>query len=489
MSEARKFEPAGMTDMGRKTLTNSLWSYLSFALQKGATFFATLVLVRVLSPDDFGLMGYCLLTIAYLEVFGRFGLDAALISRQDRIEAAADVTFMFALANGFFFFLLAWFAAPAIAEFFREEAITPLFRVLAVVLVIEATAIVHLALLQRDLRFRDKLRPDIARGIVKGVVAIGFAVAGYGVWSLVIGQIAGSLVFAILLWVLVPWRPTFRFDRRVAREMFGFGSHMAVVNLMGAMRNNMDYLLIGRLLGATSLGLYTISYRLPDLVIQSLNNVVGMVTHPVLARIQSDRVRTREYYEAYVRHIAMLTLPAGIGMAIIAEPFVHLFYTDRWNGVIFPMQCISLALAVSSIGFVPGVLLKAINRPDVLNYISLVKLPFIVLILWYATGYGIEGVAIAQVVLAAIYLAFDSMIMGRMIGFGLKDLLAALWPALIATTVMALVDISLAAIIVDNDLLELPLLIIAGSATYLFTLRLVARDFFDAAIGTLRATP
>jgi hypothetical protein len=93
------------------------------------------------------------------------------------------------------------------------------------------------------------------------------------------------------------------------------------------------------------------------------------------------------------------------------------------------------------------------------------------------------------VVLAAIYLAFDSMIMGRMIGFGLKDLLAALWPALIATTVMALVDISLAAIIVDNDLLELPLLIIAGSATYLFTLRLVARDFFDAAIGTLRATP
>ena len=487
MSEAKTSETAVDTGLGRKTLTNSLWSYLSFALQKGATFVATLILVRVLSPQDFGLMGYCLLAIAYLEVFSRFGLDAALISKQTQIDEACNVAFLFGLATGLTFFSAAWLAAPALAVFFHEDGITAIFRILALVLVIESVSIVHFARLQRELRFRQKLIPDIARGCVKAVVAVSMALAGFGVWSLVVAHIAGALVFTIILWIIVPWRPTLRFNSTVSRDLFRFGSHMCVINFIGALRSYMDYLLIGRILGTTSLGLYTISYRLPDLIIHSLNNVVGMVTHPILAQLQSDQGKIKQYYEAYIRHIAMLTLPAGVGIALVAEPFVNVFYTEAWVSVIFPMQCIALALAISSIGFVPGVLYKAINRPDILNYVSVAKLPFLVPILWLATGYGLEGVAIAQILLAVIYITMDGVVVRWVIGFGLRDLGAALWPSIVATGVMALITGWLTLLIDGNDLLELLLVVVVGAATYAGTLRAVARDHFVAALGIVCA--
>lgn len=473
-------------DLGRSTFVNSLWSYLSFALQRGATFAATLVLVRYLSPAEFGLMGYCILAIAFLEVFSRFGLDAALISRPDRIDEASDVAFHLGLINGVAFFALAWTTAPLIAVFFDEPGITPLLRVLAFSLVIEATSIVPVARLQRDLQFRKKVIPDTARGCLKGIVAVGLAFAGFGVWSLVIGHLAGTLIFAIALWMIVPWRPRLRFDPASFRDFLRFGGHMWGVNLIGALRSNVDYLLIGRILGTSPLGLYTIAYRFPDLVVNSLNNVVGTVTHPTLARLQDDPDGMRAFYQAYVGYIAMLTLPAGFGIALIAEPFVRVFYTDSWSAVILPMQCLAVALGISSIGFAPGVLYKAINRPDILNYVSIVKLPPMILFLWWSTAYGLIGVAVAQIILALLYITVDSLIVRRVIGFGFRDLAEALWAPLTATAIMVAGTFALSEAFELMPIVELVLLAASGGALYLAALAALAPARLAAALAVAR---
>lgn len=473
-------------DLGRSTFVNSLWSYLSFALQRGATFAATLVLVRYLSPAEFGLMGYCVLAIAFLEVFSRFGLDTALISRADRFDEASDVAFFLGLINGIVFVGLAWIAAPSIAAFFGEPDITTLLRVLALSLIVEATSIVHVARLQRDLQFRKKVIPDTARGCLKGIVAVGLAFAGFGVWSLVIGQLAGTLIFSIILWIIVPWRPRLRFDPALLRDFLHFGGHMWVVNLIGALRTNMDYLLIGRILGTSPLGLYTIAYRFPDLVVNSLNNVVGTVTHPTLAKLRDDPDRIRTYYQAYVGYIAMLTLPAGFGIALVAEPFVRVVYTDAWLEMILPMQCLAVALGISSIGFAPGVLYKAINRPDILNYVSIVKLPPMILILWWSTAYGLVGVAIAQIILALLYITLDSLIVRRVIGFGIRDFANALWPPVAATVVMVVGTFLMSEAFASMPIVELVVLAIVGAAIYFGALATLAPLRLAAALAVAR---
>ncbi|MGI9500435.1 MAG: lipopolysaccharide biosynthesis protein [Geminicoccaceae bacterium] len=475
-------------DLGRSTFVNSLWSYLSFALQRGATFAATLVLVRYLSPAEFGLMGYCILAIAFLEVFSRFGLDAALISRSERIDEASDVAFYLGMINGIVFFVLAWLTAPLIADFFDEPGISKLLRVLALSLIIEATSIVHVARLQRDLQFRKKVIPDTARGCLKGIVAVGLAFAGFGVWSLVIGHLAGTLIFSIALWVIVPWRPRRRFDPTLFRDFLHFGGHMWGVDLIGALRTNIDYLLIGRILGTSPLGLYTIAYRFPDLVVNSLNNVVGTVTHPTLVRLRDDPEGMRTYYQSYVGYIAMLTLPAGFGIALVAEPFVRVFYTDAWLEMILPMQCLAVALGVSSIGFAPGVLYKAINRPDILNYVSIIKLPPMILFLWWSTAYGLVGVAIAQIVLAILYITLDSLIVRWVIGFGFRDLMSALWPPVAATAVMVAGTYLLSEAFASMPIIELAVLAFGGAVLYLGALAAFAPSRLAAALAVARGS-
>jgi len=466
--------PVSIDNIGQKTVTNALWAYLSFFLGKGLTFVTTLVLARLLDVDEFGLMGFALVGIQYLDIFSRFGLDTALISRRDRVEEAANTIFIMSLITGTLLFGVAYVSAPFLADFFDAD-ITSLFRLLSVVLLITSFSIVHAALLQRELRFRSKLIPDMGKSIVKGGTSIILASSGAGVWSLVWGQIAGELFILVALWILIPWRPSLRFNLAVSKDVTRFGLNMIVVGIIGALRSNVDYIFVGRILGAAALGLYTIAYRLPELIIRSLNLVVGTVAHPVLSLIQTDSEQVQSFYISYLRYISLLTLPIGVGLAVVSEPLVLTFYTDKWEATIIPLQYIALGLAISSTGFVPGVLYKALNRPDILSRISFLKLPILLTVLWYSTRFGINGVAFAQMLLAVFYLTVDMIVVNRVFSISMIATFEALAPAVISVTIMGGAVLILSRLINLSNVLELLVLIPFGAILYVTTLYFVHR--------------
>jgi O-antigen/teichoic acid export membrane protein len=466
-------------EIAKQAAQGTVWSYLSFLLGKALTFFSTIILARLLAPEHFGLMGYCLAAIQYVDILNDFGMDAALISRRDRVEEAANTAFVIGLIMSLFFFGVSWITAPAVAVFFREPAVIPLFRTLSLVLLISGLALVPRALLRRGLRFKEKLLPDLTRNLAKGVFSIGLAWAGFGVWSLVWGQVAGEATAAIILWWLARWRPTLAMDWQVAREMLAFGAHIIGVGITGALRSNVDYLLIGRLLGAAALGYYLLAYRIPELVIRSLNFVVGNVAHPALAQLQSDVQQLRAVYFAYVRYIALFTFPAGVGLAAIARPFIRTVYTDKWEPSIVVMQFVAIAIGIASAGFVPGVLYKAINRPDILNKVSFIKLPIVVAVLWSCTRWGIVGVAMGQVGLSLFYMLLDSYVISRVVGgFGLGEVFRALWPAMIGATVMGAALTGVQMVFPLTGIIGLAALTLMGVVTYLATLYGVDRSLF-----------
>ncbi len=474
--------------MSRQAVKNTFWAYMSFVFGKGLTLVATIILARLLAPEQFGLMGYCLIAIQYLDILNNFGMDTALISRRDRLEEAANAAFGISLILSLILFGLTWVTAPLIAAFFREEQVIPLLRLLVVVLPLSALSMVPRALIKRELRFKAKLIPDVGRNLVKGLCSIGLAWAGFGVWSLVWGTIAGEAVSTVALWVIARWRPTFSLNWQVTREMTSFGIHMISVGLVGALRSNVDYLIVGRILGAAALGYYTIAYRIPELIIRNLNYVVGNVAHPLIARLQTDLQQLRSVYFAYIRYIALFTFPAGVGIALTADPFIRVFYTSKWEAAILPMQAVAIALAISSIGFVPGVLYKAVSRPEVLNQTTLVKLPVTIGVLWYAARWGINGVALSQIGLAIFYVTLDSIVVSRIIQFSTLELLRALAPALAGAGMMAVALVTVNTFLAPAGLAGLVGLILVGLATYAATLTLVKREIVVQAYSAVRAS-
>ena len=336
------------------------------------------------------------------------------------------------------------------------------------------------------MQFRKKLIPDVSRTFVKGAISIGLALMGWGVMSLVWGQILGEIVAVILSWTLVEWRPTWKFDDQVTREVMIFGAHIIVIEFVGALRSNVDYLVIGRVFGATALGLYTMAYRFPELAIQSMNHVVGRVSFPLLSAVQSDKESLSEFFFGYIRHISLFTFPVGFGIALISNLFVKIFLSEHWNQAILPMALISIALAISSVGYVPGVLYKAMNRPEILQRIALIRLPFIVGIVLFATRWGLVGVALGQIVFAIFSVVLDGVVISRIVNFRFIKLVQSIAPAAAATTLMVVVLIFFQLAFAPSNVLGLTALVLAGVITYLAGLSIVNRTILVQAYSSLR---
>lgn len=476
------------SQLAQKTVKGVFWSYLSFVGGKGLNFLSTIILARLLLPEEFGLIGYCLVAIQYVDIINSAGVATALIARREKVQEAANAAFAANLGFGVLCYAIAWFAAPFVADFFNSPEIVPLFRVLAISLPLTGLGIVPDTMLKREMKFRNVLISEVSRNFVKGAVSIGFALLGFGVWSLVWGQVLGVFTGALISWIMAGWRPTWRFDAEASRSIIFFGFHIILLETAGAFRNNVDYLLVGRILGAASLGYYTMAYRIPELLIRSLNYVIGNVSLPALAMTQSDRGRMQKFYFGYLRFLSMFTFPVGVGLAFTAPVFIPLFLSEKWGPAVIPTALISLALGITALGYVPGVLYKAISRPDILNKLAFIKMPIAVLILWYSTRWGIVGVAAGQIAIGLISVSMDTLVANAVMHYSLRDLFAAISPAFTSTLAMTVVLIGIRFGLPVSGVPQFILMVVLGGLAYAGVLWFISRETLMQGVSTLRST-
>ena len=476
------------SSLTQKTVKGFFWAYTSFLGGKGLNFLTTVILARLLLPAEFGLVGYCLVVIQYVDILNSAGIDTALIARREKVEEAANAAFVANILFGIGCFIITWLIAPLVATFFKAPEIVPLFRALGLSLPLTGLGVVPDTMLKREMKFQMSIISDIGRNFMKGAASVIFALLGWGVWSLVWGQVIGVLTGSLISWVVARWKPTWKFDREATRSIVGYGSHIILLETAGAFRNNVDYLLVGRILGAASLGFYTMAYRMPELIIRSLNYVIGDVSLPALASVQSDRPKLQKFYFGYLRFLSMFVFPVGVGLAFTAPVFIPLFLSDKWIPAIAPTSLISIALAITALGFVPGVLYKAISRPDVLNKLALSKMPIAVVVLWYSTRWGIVGVAAGQILIALISLSMDMGIVNRIMHYRFHDLSNAIAPALVSTLSMAVVLFLVKEVIPVDGLIQLILMLALGGLTYGGVLWLIDREALLFGVTTIRST-
>lgn len=425
-------------ELGHSVARGVLWAYLAFAASKGLVFASTIVLARLLTPAEFGIVGFATIITDYLDTLQGLGVGEALIQRKTRIEEAANATFVISIVTGAALFGLGVLLAPVAASFFNQPLVTPLLSVLAASYLFSSLGTVHDALLVKQLDFKQRTKPLVIRAFFKAVTSIGLAYAGYGVWALVFGQLASSISGTVTLWWIDSWRPSRRWDRRVAREVLGFGSQIILMGFLGNIEVNLDYLIIGKRLGEVALGLYTLAFRAPELLIINLVSVIADVAFPAFSKIQDDRPGLRRAILTGMHYIAIVAVPAGVGLAILSAPFIQTFYTDKWAGAIRSMQALALYASARAVTYNVGDVYKAIGRADVLNLLTMGTLVVLVPAMWVGADYGIFGVSVAHLVVSGLTLAAEISLMWLLLGVPPWSVSRTIWGPVVSTIGMAL---------------------------------------------------
>jgi len=423
----------------RRTTAGVFWVGLSSAANSLFAMLIKFVLVRMLLPANFGLVNMAGLAIDLLQMFREMGFASALIYRKGDMRKAADTMFITVMLIAVVLFSLAFIGAPVAAAFFRTPELTAVLRVLAISILISAFGQVQFALLAKNLSFRERLLPDLVPTVVYGVVAIGLALMNMGVWSLVIAKIVDSILTSLLAWIVVPWwRPSLRFDRQEAKELFDYGKHIVGSSVLVYLITNLDNAFVGRVLGQEPLGYYGAAYTQANLPAKQISSVIGQVLFPAYSQIRDDLSSMRSAFFRTLRYVALLTAPLTAAMVAFAAPFITLVYGAAWTPTILPLQILAIYGLLRALAVNMGSVFRAAGKPQWLTYIAIWRLAVMGIFLYPAARYyGIVGVSVLSSIVSVVDFFISAALTNNVIHGKLYDYVQALWLSCVASLLSA----------------------------------------------------
>jgi O-antigen/teichoic acid export membrane protein len=473
--------------IGARTLRGAFWAYFSYVGGRLLILFATAILARLLTPKDFGVVGFALIFMALLETVKDLGLGQALVaSRPENVYERADTVFVAGVGLGLLMTGVVAALAPLAAAFFDEPRLVGILPVLGLNFLIRSIGGTHYAIAQKEMRFRTRTIAEFADVLVRGTTGVVLALLGAGVWSLVIGYVVGTTALVTTLWVLVPWRPRLRLDRAQLPGLLRFGGALTGVDITSAITNNADYVFVGKVLGPAALGLYTLAFRLPELAIINVATVAGLVLFPAFANVPRDALA--HAYTVALRYMLMVCMPVAAGVALLAAPLVEVAFGPKWEGAVEPMRVLTIYAFAVTVGIPAGTAYKAVGRAGVLLKLAVPRTTMLVVAVWIFVSNGITAVAAAHAAVAGLFSVIGILLASRLLGVRLSRLLGLGVAPLIATAVMSAVVIGVDSL-VDSAWATVLVAGVAGGAVYLGVLALLAPDAVRDLRDKLRAPP
>lgn len=479
----------GTTGLRHRTARGVLWALGSTIGGRVVSLLSLAILARLLAPAEFGVVAVALAVLAYLDTVGDLGTAVALVYWPDRWRDVAQVTFVVGIATSLVWLLATIAFAPSIARYFDTPAAEPVLRALAWSFPLRALGATHDALLQKELRFRARLAPELAMLLVKAAVALALAAAGFGVWSLVWGQLAGLALWAAALWIISPWRPGLFFPRDLARPVVAYGRGIVGVNIVAAVVHHADVLVVGRMLGATALGFYQIAYKLPEVAVSTIVTVTSKVLFPAFSKLHAGGRDLRAGYLTALRYVTLLTIPAAVALFLLAGPMVAVLFGPQWGASVPIVRAFAVYVGLRSVGTYTGDLLKATGRSGTLARLGLLRAAILVPALVIAGRRSAVAVAWAMAVVTGCYLLVSLHVARRTSGASYREMLTAVRPALLTGAVLA--PVLLAWGFLAPVLPPLALLaggVALGVSACLTAVRWLEPDVYRDLLRTVRAT-
>lgn len=456
-----------MESLRKKTASAALWS---FAGNTGATvirFGIGVVIARILSPEDYGLVAMFAIFLGVGTALVDSGFSQALIQKVKPSQLDYSSVFFLNIVIAIVIYLALWLTSPFIASFYNEPSIKQLVVFLSFTLVLNSLTAVQHTHFVKELKFKEISKLRVVSTIVSGVIAIPMAIKGYGVWSLVGLNLSQAGSFSLLLWRQSSWRPSFMFSIESIKSLFGFGSRILGIGLLDNIFLHLNKLIIGKYFYSTELGLYTRAYNYRDLVSKRMLGIINAVAFPAFSKIQDDNTRLKDNLRSTSELAIFLISPSLALLAFAAEPLIRFLITNKWIECVPYLQILCIAGLFYPVSGLQVGILKAIGRANVYFRIILIHKIAIVLSILIAIKWGVLGLVYAQVFTMFLIYFLGVLCMKKYLNISVFDQFKSFFPYPIVGVIVFYGSYLISNMITSNDLLLILFQTIVGMSVYL----------------------
>jgi teichuronic acid exporter len=421
-----------------KTISGLSWSFIEGFANQFFVLLIGIILARLLSPEEFGLIGMLTIFMAISQSFIDSGFDQALIRKKGCKTQDYSTVFYYNILVGLIFYFILFFSAGAISNFFDEPQLKTLVQVMGINLIIGSVGLIQKTILTKNIDFKLQAKISIISSIASGVVGIGMAIGGWGVWSLAWKIIVQNLCISGLLWFWNKWKPKIIFSVASFRELFGFGSRLMISGLIDTVYSNIYYLIIGKFFSAKELGFYTRANQFALLPAQTMTHAIQRVSYPVLSTLQDDSDRLKAAYKKLIKSAMLISFVGMAGLAAVAKPLVITLIGEKWSSSIVYLQLLCFVGMLYPLHALNLNMLTVKGRSDLFLRLEVIKKILVIPTIIIGIFYGVKIMIIGMTINSIIAYFLNSYWSGKMVNYSSREQIADITPAFVIALIMGL---------------------------------------------------
>lgn len=442
-----------------------IWNTVERIVTNGIQFILTIILARLLSPDDYGIIAMPAIFLSIAQVLIDSGFANALIRKPDLNERDLSTAFYFNVIVGVVAYLILFATSPLIASFFKTPILSQLLKVTALVVFLNSLGIVQQAVLTKRMDFKTQAVISTISTFTSGAIGVWMAYSGYGVWALVFQQVSAALLRVVLLWVYGKWHPIWVWSQDSFKYLWSFGSKVVVIGFLDTIYSNVYAFVIGKMYNAKDLGNYTRAQQFADLPANNLNSIVQRVTFPLLSEIQQDNDRLNSIFLKLFELTSLVIFPLMFLITAMADPLIVVLLGEEWQGCVIMLQILCLTRMWVPLNAINLNLLQVKGRTDLLLRVEIVKKVMIAIILLLTISHGVIVLLLGFAACGVFAFAINTYYTKKLIGIGYFHQMKVIFPA-IAISVVILAAVMIINRLITSLYVQIAVDIVLGSILY-----------------------
>jgi O-antigen/teichoic acid export membrane protein len=389
--------------LSKKVVHGGIWVFSLRLVNRGLGFIRTIILARLLAPEDFGLLGIGMLSIATIETFSQTGFGHALIQKREDIDSYLDTAWTVSVIRGIVLFLILFVSAPLIAKFFNSNQATLVIRFIAISTLITGFKNIGVLFFFKKLEFNKQFIYELSGTLFDLSVAITLAFILRNVWALIWGGLAGNLIRLFMSYILHPYRPKLKIEKSKAKDLFCFGKWIVGSGIIGFLINQGDDIFVGKMLGITALGVYQMAFVLSNSPATEITHVVSQVTFPAYSKLKNNIPKLRNSYLKVLQLTMFFSAPLCGAIFILSPEFTQLVMGDKWMPIVPVMKILVFAGLIRALAGVSGIIFYAVGKPKIDTILQIARLTVLVALIYpFTINFGLTGLSVA--VLLSIFI-------------------------------------------------------------------------------------
>lgn len=419
-----------------KTINGVIWNSISNFSVKGIDFVVGIILARLLTPSEFGLIGTITIFLVLSEVFINSGFNQALIRKQDCTQKDYSTAFFFNLSVAILLFFLLLITAQPISSFFKEPQLKLLIQVLGIGLIISSLTLVQQSILVKRIDFKLQTKINLVASILSGILGIYLAFAGFGVWSLVARSLSNRGMISLFLWIWNRWRPDWIFNKESFHNLFGFGSKLLLSGLIGTLLNNLNYLIIAKYFSAQELGYFTRAEMFKKLPSENVSSIITTVAYPVLAKVQNDKILLKRYFRKMFINTFFIIIILMVGLAAISESLILTLIGDKWLPSVVLLQLLCFTGIMYPLNSMHINVLNVVGRSDLYLKLQLIVQVLAIPNIFIGIFFGVKALIIGMNVISLIGYIIFNIESNKVLNYSIREQLIDILPSFVLASIM-----------------------------------------------------